>query len=58
MTVTVNTSKKVLEGKLIVTDETSTAKLKIVIYNENEGSVTVEFSKEDFEFLKEIITEY
>jgi hypothetical protein len=58
MTVTINTSKKVLEGKLIVTDETSTAKLKIVIYNENEGSVTVEFSKEDFEFLKEIVTEY
>ena len=52
MTVTVNTSNKVLEGKLIITDETSSSKLRLVIQSETDGVVVIEFSKSEFDFLK------
>jgi hypothetical protein len=52
MTVTVNTTDKVLEGKLIITDETSSSKLRLIIQSEKDGNVVVEFSKSEFDFLK------
>jgi len=52
MTVTVNTTDKVLEGKLIITDETSSSKLRLIIQSEKDGNVVVEFSQFEFEFLK------
>jgi hypothetical protein len=52
MTVTINTSNKVLEGKLIINDETSSSKLRLVIQSEKDGNVVIEFSKSEFDFLK------
>lgn len=52
MNVTVNTTDKVLEGKLIITDETSSSKLRLIIQSEKDGNVVVEFSQFEFEFLK------
>lgn len=43
---------KVIEGKLVVTDETSSSKLRLIIQSEKDGNVVVEFSQFEFEFLK------
>jgi hypothetical protein len=42
---------KVTEGKLIITDETQSAKLKIIVQTDN-GSILMELSQMEFDFLK------
>ena len=42
---------KVTEGKLIITDETQSTKLKIIVQTDN-GSILIELSQTEFDFLK------
>ncbi len=42
---------KVAEGKLVITDETSSSKLRLVIQSED-NVIVIELSKAEFDFLK------
>ena len=47
----VTQNSKVTEGKLIITDQTQSAKLRIIIQYEG-GSILMELTQKEFDFLK------